>query len=216
MNLYTDQSIQAKLADGEQVLNHFNLALKCLQLYPANHVTSEQAIDKLWSVLSRFIKAHGFMAFIITRDGLFIEKRPISQKSPAIQSLAGQLYRLKLDQVLIQANIDRRQLVEFLTILCMDIEQIKEAHGLKELLWQREVTAVTVSQASLKLTVEDDPGGPSSDIDTALKIDNLRQALLFGTDITESERQLIKTELEKGPKELAVTLQKVGAGDAGT
>src|SRR4030067_2022987 len=54
MNIGTNEAVATKLTDSELVFKHVNLSIKCLQLYPANHATTEAAIDKLWLTLSEY------------------------------------------------------------------------------------------------------------------------------------------------------------------
>jgi len=206
MNSAISDSLHNRLSDCEPVLNHVNIALKCLQLYPENHATTKAAIDKLWLVFVEYFSRHGHLDFRVTQDGLLMDDRPIGPNSAGMKSLALLLYRLKLDHVLIQAEIDRRQLVDLLMIVCMDPDDVFKAGGVKELLWQRQISGVAISQAYLKLTQEIG----TSDAAEAQAILMAQKALVSKYDVSGLEHQLIKQRLEQGPGPLAEFLQTLG------
>ncbi len=203
MNIARTDVKTTKPVDSELVFKHVNLALKCLRLYPANHATTEAAIDKLWRTLNEYFKNHGHLAFRVTREAVFIGTEPPAKISAAVKALALQLYTLKLDQVLIQATIDQRQLLELLTVVSMDPVDVAKAGGVQELLWQKQVTAVNTAQAKLKLNREVGPGeiDANTEIDAAADLAAAQQALLSEVNITELERQLIKIQLEQGTEQ---------------
>lgn len=217
MNISAEEALKTRVSDTETLLNYVNLSLKCLQLYPANHITTAEAIDKLWLTLAGYFGSYSRLAFFVTREGLRIDSRPIGQTSVAIQSLAAQLYRLKLEQVLVQASIERHDLVEFLMILCMDPDDVHQAGGVKELLWDRQVKFISVSQASLKLTYEvaHDFDDRNVVTDEEAGLDALSAALLESSSFSDANSRLLKAELSREPVDLAGLFNKLGAEQKG-
>ncbi|MDP1809344.1 MAG: HEAT repeat domain-containing protein [Actinomycetota bacterium] len=210
MNNTISNSSRPLHSDFEPLLKQVNIALKCLQLYPANHATTKSAIDKLWFLLSEYFNHHEYLGLMIKRDALLIDGQPVGSTSPGMKSLALQLYRLKLDRLSIRADIDRSQLVDFLMIACMDADDVFKAGGVTELLWQKQMRAITVSHASLKLDQAAEPG--NEDIASAeYEIDLTAYKSILSKDaLSEPERQLIKRHLEQGPEQLSDFLQKLG------
>lgn len=205
-----NQHPEAAVSEVEPLLKQVNIALKCLHLYPANHATTRSAIEKLALLLAEYFDRHDDLAFIIRRDALLIDGQPVGAGSLGIKALALQLYRLKLARVSIHAGIDRRQLIDLLMITCMDPDDVFKAGGVKELLWERRVTDVSVAQAFLKL----DHGVPATDstaagIKTPAEL-TAYKAILSGDPLTEPDRQFIKRHLEEEPERLSGFLETLG------
>lgn len=215
MSATIDISLNSKICDCESVLNYANIAIKCLNLYPANHETTRMAVETLWTHLQKYFDRHGHLDISIESSRLLLDNEPVAPSSLSLQSLALQLYRLKLDRLLIKDTADKDQLLDMLMIFCMAPGDVFRAGGVRELLLEKEAAAIGVSQASLKLNYEIDPENESDEYVAEKQAVLIAQkALQSDFAITDSERLAIKNNLEQSPRQLAAFLETLGTQES--
>jgi HEAT repeat protein len=204
-----DRGDAAKTSIAGAAIKQFNMALKSLHLYPADHKFCREIIGELLSRLRDFFKPYGPLELRIENDAILLGDRQVN----AGTGLARQLFQLKVELLSFGPYVDERQLAAFLKILCMDVNEVAQAGGIVELLWQNQIEDITISQATVKRTFE----AFNSEDDTVPVPDftELKQLLFKENELSRAERSRLRQGLFDGAEHLSSFLLYVcGEGDA--
>lgn len=224
----TSELSKDKVAAALGVLKQLNLALKCLQLYSPGHGAVDQAVTKLLVVLRSYSKRFRVLAFEVTRTALLIDGQPVGKNVAALRTLALRLYRLRIQRLVFNTDTDVKQMLNFLSVICMDPAEVRGLGGVKELLWQMKVTAVAVTEAQIKLPYEEaadaayaERRGAVEQVKRLLSTDHLsadgrRQILACLRDDPEGVAHFLGSlsgangDADAGAQAIAASLPKIG------
>lgn len=188
----TESVVDEKIGTALPALLQLNLALKCLQLYPPNHTTPVEVNEKLLQLLKEYISRYGPLVMSITKHGLDIDGREFGQDSQALRSFGLRLYRLRVQQLGFAPGVDSKQLMGFLSIACMDPEEVYDLGGVRELLLQHDIKSIAVREAELQLAADELVSDDELASSRQVTYGYLKQLLSGQSALTpESRRQLL-------------------------
>lgn len=188
----------------ESILRQFSVALKSLRFYPPNHSIPCAAVDKLHQLLADFLQARKTLTVGISKNGITYNSENLGNDGQKFSRLAYLLYGYKLRQLGFLPGITQTELVDFLSILCMDVEDVLKSGGINELLDQKTVYHIVIKELALKIIDFESTPVRRSDIKiTPDKIEDLQRLLEPGFSLTDDEERRVLIRFKLDPANVA-------------
>lgn len=196
----------ATLAYLENLVKHFCTTIKLLKLYPVNNPIPGQALDRLFSLLEDYLDKEGELRIDILKDGVLIGSKPISEGNETIASFAADLYNRNLSSVTFFIGLTKTEVANFLMVTGLDADVIKSQGGLDTLLWEKEVSNISVEEMVRKII---DVGGEGKTIlpsaegvaESAADIERIKRSLETASPTRQTEWKVL-TRMISQPQEV--------------
>ncbi|MGW8193040.1 MAG: cyclic nucleotide-binding domain-containing protein [Desulforhopalus sp.] len=124
--------LQAKCIE---MLKTFNNTIVTSRLYPPEAPQVAQAVERGYTIITTFLKEHGVLQFSLSEDIPYLCCKRLEQE--VLDSFPNlivyrQLRHLQLENLVIDAQLDRFAFTQILSVFCASLEKIGKAGGGRE------------------------------------------------------------------------------------
>lgn len=174
------------IKEVENLLIQLNIIIKSFSLYPSNHPLLSQSLAKFQALLQTWPDKENPLRIDIGRNKLMLRTAELGRGNEIFQKLAFFFFSRRLGEISFDPGASLQEITDFLTILNLHQDILKETGGIKSLLREKGISRIRVKEFSTKMA------------DT--KLTHLGEKLL-AEDLTESDLAIIYKLLEKAPLE---------------
>lgn len=128
------------------LLKAFSSALRKIPLYPASHPMVKDSIDRLFSMLLQFINTYGDLNLDVFENKLLICEQPFDEAPNITQELSMDFKKFSITGLAINEGLIESELENFLKLLTLKPEVIKERGGIKNVLASENITHIVLSE----------------------------------------------------------------------
>jgi HEAT repeat protein len=142
----------------ERFAKQLNIMFRAVRLYPPTSDLRRASATATVAILNQALREQPLVLLTITREGLSYDGTAIFPESGTFTSFSHEFYAHQLSEVRFHAGCTEAELVSFLELLESPPEQVAAAGGFGAGLWERNVTEISVSEAST-VVVDADASG---------------------------------------------------------
>jgi hypothetical protein len=132
----------------ERFVKQLNVTFRAVRLYPKTSELRRDCAAASVVSLNQALREQPLVLLTISREGLMYEGAAIFPESGTFTSFAHDFYGHQLSEVRFHAGCTEEEVLSFLELLDLSSEKIATAGGFAAGLWERNVTEITVSEAS--------------------------------------------------------------------
>ncbi len=132
---------------------------KAVGLYPTSSAIPRENASIAMGFLRSILQSRGEMRLSVTKEGLLYEQTPVFPGQPTYVAFALEMYNRNLSEVRFHAGVTERDLLAFLEVLKTPLNELVHGGGFESQLWERQVDAVTVTEATTRIVDSDDAPG---------------------------------------------------------
>jgi hypothetical protein len=132
----------------ERFAKQLNITFRAVRLYPATSELRRENAAASVTALNQALREQPLVLLAITRDGLSYDGAAVFPESGTFTSFAHEFYAHQLSEVRFHAGCTPAEMLSFLELLDLQPEQVAVSGGFAAGLWERNVTDITVSEAS--------------------------------------------------------------------
>jgi HEAT repeat protein len=148
MEIISNQSV-------ENALISLSKLLKNACYYPDGHPSLNLAIDQAIKQFTQvLVSASTPIVFTIARQGFFIGKHQLDNKSPIIIALAQRLFYHKIKTLTFLPQLRDRHLLAFVRLIAQEPAVLALQGGIAELLDQQHISTIAVNELSLASVIK--------------------------------------------------------------
>lgn len=150
----------------EEFVKQLVVTYKAVLLYPPASTIPRDTAEQAVAALSDALREQAELVLTVNKTGLYYEEIPLFPDKHAYQSFALDLYNRKLSDVRFHAGAEERDIVAFLGVLKLPVEEVEASGGFESRLWEQGVGTITVTEAHVTLVDAGDLAGREADITT--------------------------------------------------
>lgn len=135
----------------ERFLKALIVANKAVGLYPPSSTIPRETSEEAASVLREALRERSELALGITKEGMTFDDVVVLPSKSAYTNFAIELYNRRLAEVRFHVGATGSDLMSFLSVLKYSPEEIDAAGGFESRLWERNVTAITVTEVHVTI-----------------------------------------------------------------
>ncbi|MDO8915065.1 MAG: hypothetical protein Q7W16_03140, partial [Coriobacteriia bacterium] len=140
----------------ERFVKQLNIASKAVRLYPGVSTIPCDNAAVAVGILHQVLERQPVVLLSVAREGLLYEGAPVLPETGAFAAFAREFYARNLSEVRFHAGTTADEIVAFLGIIEMPPEAIVATGGFASELWDRGVSAISVTEVSTRI-VDADP-----------------------------------------------------------
>lgn len=147
-------------------INNLGTAIRKISLYPPQHPAIITSIRSIYSALAEILTKKGAITLSLSPDEkVIIENEPINEKSLFIADFVSFLKRLNIESISFDSGITEKEINNFIRIILLKPEQIKELGAINKLLQDKEILHIKANQFSyIKIDKDEKPTGVKKEI----------------------------------------------------
>ena len=185
----------------QELLRSILTAIRAVKLYPQKNPLYLQTIHKSHRLLEEVLKHEMEFRLSVTKSGLFYKDVSMEKEAHAFKSIVSDLYSRGIREITFTYGLSETELREFYTIITLPPEELKLQGSTESILWERGVSHVRITDASLDAVVKKTGQEDSVISEGTLKTDQgeeLRRSL-SGKAIDLSGKKVILADLIADP-----------------
>ncbi len=135
----------------DRFVKQLYITAKAVRLYPAASNMPKERAAALLAVLKTAHQSQPAMQLHFARDGIWFGPDPVFPGSDAYVEFAREFYSRNVDSVVFHVGVTAHELVEFLSLLVPNPDELRAAGGFASRLWDLGVTGITVKEISARI-----------------------------------------------------------------
>jgi hypothetical protein len=135
----------------ERFVKQLNITAKAIRLYPGSSDLPGENAKVAVGILHQVLERQPVVLLTVTREGLLYEGVPIFPETGALAAFAREFYARHLTEVRFHAGTTSDEIVAFMAIIGTPPEAVAAAGGFANGLWERGVSAISVTEASTRI-----------------------------------------------------------------
>lgn len=136
----------------------FQLALKAMLMYTANHPRAESAIGTLAHQIQAWLSQHSPLHISASGGKLFVDGNPVEGNNLHVSALAKQLAERQISGFVIQRGMNALELLAVLQVLILKPSKIEEQGGVAKILEREKLQHISLSQTQYREVREGEGG----------------------------------------------------------
>ncbi len=152
----------------ERFIKQLNITYKAVRLYPSSSAIPRENAAVVVQILKLILQREPLMLLTVSRDGLLYDGQPVFPPSGPFAAFARDFYSRSIAEMRFHAGCTDAEVTDFLSVIDMSPEDIAAAGGVNALLWERQVSQITVVEAQTQIVdiaaaTDDEPEGDADD-----------------------------------------------------
>lgn len=195
----------------------FQMAIKAMLMYTANHPRAEGAIGALAGQLQTWLSNKSPLHMAASGNKLFVDGSPIEGNNLHVTALVRQLTERQISGFVIHRGMTAMELISMLQILILKPSKIEEQGGIARVMERENLRHITLSQTQYREVREGEGGeGDGAPATQNLEDRNLAEALKEMAPALKSLSEMVKRWEEEFAQTLLPTdLEAVIDGRSG-
>lgn len=140
---------EPNLIQVEEALKGLIKLVKADRFYPPAHPALKATAKEVQSVFASLFGGRDHLAFIVRREGFFLEEKPVAPGNPILQKLALALFARRIHRLMILPDLTPEDLRIFIRCLSQAPDDIQGRGGMQEVLSQARVTTIWINAIDL-------------------------------------------------------------------
>lgn len=201
------------------LLKTFSSTLRKIPLYPQTHPMVKESIVELYFCLEDFFKVYGKMILDIIDNNILICEQPLGKVQDVAKDLIVDLKKLNIKGITLEVGLTDLELGNFLELLTLKPEVIKDKGGIKKLFEEKNITHIHLSEIRYARIAEDEKVTRKDNVkletDAAetekegKDIVGMVSDFLSGKKETVLEKELISFQFKKNARRIVKQLLKL-------
>lgn len=141
----------------ERFVKQLVVTHKAVGLYPSTSAIPRENVSIAMGFLRALLQSRGDVRLGVTKEGLLYELAPVFPEQAPYIAFALEMYNRNLSEIRFHAGLTDRDLLTFCEVLRMSPNDLIAAGGFESQLWERQIDAITVTEATTRIVESDGP-----------------------------------------------------------
>jgi HEAT repeat protein len=135
----------------EDFLRQLSITIKSLRFYPSNHPIPVQYLTRLHQELKSYLHKEPELEIKVSKTSLSLGSTPVGEGVKIFSELARDFYIRKLAKIIFRSGVETTELADFLSVLKMDPEEIRDGGGIEEIVSWKNISHIVVKQFAIEV-----------------------------------------------------------------
>lgn len=142
---------QEKFQAVEDFLRQLSITIKSLRFYPLDHPIPSQYLTRLHQDLKSYLDKEQELEIKVSKTAFSLGSTPVGEGVRILSDLARDFYVRKVAKIIFHPDVQRNELADFLSVLKVDPEEIRDGGGIEELLSWKNIVNIVIKQFILEV-----------------------------------------------------------------
>jgi hypothetical protein len=217
-----NQAPQASVEDIITFVKDLCLTYSQLAIYPFEHPTSQNQIQKAWDELQPVFQKFGNITISLAEGKLLFAGMPVEERNPAVAKFAKHFEALLIHTITFKKECSFDEFRHFFAVFCQESRKIVEEGGFQVVLEKENIKNIEFNAIVYRMINEDEKIVKKSEVYTGHVKKELadEEILKYFTErmlsLSQDPKELvdeIKNNPEKLAKQIITFVEHVGIGD---